>query len=39
MSAQGGAQNFFQTPCFWLIAAAVVLYMVMQGEGKESEID
>jgi hypothetical protein len=33
------AQNFFQTPCFWLIAAAVVLFVMCQGEGKESDID
>lgn len=35
----GAPQNFFQTPCFWLIAAALVLFVMCQGEGKESDID
>jgi hypothetical protein len=39
LSQGGTAQSFFQSPCFWLIAAAVVLYVVSTSEGKESEID
>lgn len=38
MSAAATGGRFFQSPCFWLIAAAVVLYLVTQNE-EESEID
>ena len=35
----GQVQGFFQSPCFWLIAAAVVLYLVTQGDSKDQELD
>jgi len=37
--AAAGFQNFFQSPCFLLIAAAVVLYLVTSNDSKEAEYE
>ncbi len=35
----GQVQNFFQSPCFWLIAAAVVIYLVTTSDDSSKEIE